>query len=305
MMANEGYGVDDAIVSRVKLHANKGDKLHDLQLLRNKEIINARTVTELGPLPAGGFPVVPKRRPNFPGSISAVPPSTAADHQENETMDMKSIAVAASLALAACAPTQGPSHEGRSPHAAEPRKDDSPMQASKFRLNPNPRQRYDITMSIRDAPGPFEYVRFGASYEAEGCSYVISEFEGVRGHPEHHVDLEFKKVDEHTYVGTLYLDAMVDEDYYGNGVCHWKMTGMGVGLKATGAEEETRFSSSLMLESIQEQRSQETYLWKDRYPREEGYGNFAEFGEETLDEVPIDERDQFFAIALTSREVQP
>lgn len=304
-MAHEGCEDDDVSVECVKLCANGGDKLHDLQLLRDLSIINARTLGELGPLPAGGFPVVPKRRPNLPGSISAVSPSTGADHQENETMAFKPMAVAAGMALAACAPTENPSHDGRSPHAVESRKDESPMQAHKFRLNPNPKQRYDITMSIRDAPGPFEYVRFRASYEAKGCSYVISEFEGVRGHPEHHVELDFRKLDDHTYVGTLYLDAMVDEDYYGNGVCHWQMTGMGVGLKATGAEKETRFSSSLMLESIQGQRSQETYLWKDRYPREEGYDNFPEFGEETLDKVPIDERDEFFAITLTSREVQP
>lgn len=298
-------GDGGAAVSRVELRANRGDRLHDLQMLRDLAIINARTVGELGPLPAGGLPAAPKRKPSLAASSSILPPSADAGHQENETMDFKSMAVAASIALAACAPMTDSSQKEQNNRAEESRKKDSPMQAHKFRLNPNPKQRYDITMSIKDAPGTFEYVRFGASYEAKDCSYVISEFEGVRGHPEHHVELDFRKMDEHTYVGTLYLDAMVDEDYYGNGVCHWQMTGMGVGLKATGAEKETRFSSSLMRESIQEQRSQETYFWKDRYPREEGYDNFPEFGEGALDKVPIDERDEFFAITLTSREVQP
>lgn len=219
-------------------------------------------------------------------------------------MDFKSMTVAASMAIAGCAPMADSSQKEQNNRAEESRKKDSPMQAYKFRLNPNPKQRYDITMSIKDAPGPFEHVRFGASYEAKDCSYVISEFEGVRGHPEHHVELDFRKVDEHTYVGTLYLDAMVDEDYYGNGVCHWQMTGMGVGLKATGAEEETRFSSSLMVESVQAQESETTYFWKKRYPRSRTYGfpssghtDRRKFSPEILDS-------EIFTITLTSEEVQ-
>jgi hypothetical protein len=53
------------VVSSVELCANGGDKLHDLQLPRDLSTINAHTVGELGPLPAGGLPVVPKRRPSL------------------------------------------------------------------------------------------------------------------------------------------------------------------------------------------------------------------------------------------------
>ncbi len=34
------------------------------------------------------------------------------------------------------------------------------------------------------------------------------------------------------------VDRMLDEDYYGRGVCHWEFTGAGAMLKATGAEED-------------------------------------------------------------------
>jgi hypothetical protein len=53
--------------------------------------------------------------------------------------------------------------------------------------------------------------------------------------------VELRKVADGEYRGTLYVDRMLDEDYYGRGVCKWEFTGAGAMLKATGAEEETRF----------------------------------------------------------------
>ncbi|MFN6509630.1 hypothetical protein [Xanthomonas translucens] len=42
------------------------DPHHDAQLLRDVAIINAQVRDRLGPLPAGGLPVHPKRKPNLP-----------------------------------------------------------------------------------------------------------------------------------------------------------------------------------------------------------------------------------------------
>lgn len=290
----------------MKLYANRGDNPHDLQLLRDLAIINSRTVAEMGSLPAGGVPVVEKRRLKLPRSIPAVPSLTRAYHQDNQTMDFKPMAVAAGMALAACTPMENPSHDEQSPHAAVSRKDDSPMQARKFRLNPNPKQRYDITMSIKDAPGPFEYVRFAASYEAKGCSYVISEFGGVIGNPDKSVELQFNRLDGNTYVGTLYLDAMMDEDYYGNGVCHWQLTGMGIGLMAAGAEDETRFSSSLMLDSIKTQSSKTTYFRKEVYPKDSLMDGFITSGQENRTVFASKYGDDdLFTVTLAAKKVFP
>jgi hypothetical protein len=44
----------------------KDGRAHAQQLLRDLAIINARTEHELGPLPPGGLPVVPKRKPVLP-----------------------------------------------------------------------------------------------------------------------------------------------------------------------------------------------------------------------------------------------
>jgi hypothetical protein len=48
----------------------KVDKLHALQLMRDMDIVNDRTIQEFGPLPVGGLPVTPRRKPNLPHDVS-------------------------------------------------------------------------------------------------------------------------------------------------------------------------------------------------------------------------------------------
>lgn len=90
-------------ISTSKIPAKPGLP-HDLQLLRDLEIANARTVAELGPLPPGGLPVVPKRRVDAKGR----PLFERADHQTTEKDEMKlnqmAAAAAMTAALVACEP---------------------------------------------------------------------------------------------------------------------------------------------------------------------------------------------------------
>ncbi len=294
---------DDDIDPYMRLRANEGDKLHDLQLLRDLSIINAHTVSELGSLPAGGLLIVPKRKPYLPGSISTASPSVGGDHQENETMDYRSMAVMAGIALSGCVPVSDSSRDELRSNAEDLRKD-SLMQTHKFRLNPNPRRRYDIIMTIKDAPGPFGVVGLSAKYYAD-CWYVVDKFAGALAQPRYSISPEIRKLDEVTYVSTVYLDPLIDEDYYGNGICRWRLNAVSVGLMATGSDGETRFSGHISLEKMIDKEPVVTYFWKERYPREEGYGNFLDSGDSTLDAVPVDKRREFFAVTLNSQEVQP
>jgi hypothetical protein len=83
----------------------KDDRAHAQQLLRGVAIINARTERELGPLPPGGLPIVPKRKPILPERKPPQAAITADDlgdrpHTDEET-DMYLTRVAATVALAA------------------------------------------------------------------------------------------------------------------------------------------------------------------------------------------------------------
>lgn len=220
-------------------------------------------------------------------------------------MKLGLIVVAVSSALTACTPANGSLDSQRNDQAPQAQETDSPSLQHKFRVNPAPKRRYDITMTIKDAPGPFGMVKFWAHYLAPDCMYWTDKFAGTTGKPTHTIEMPFQKLDDTTYVGTVYLDGMVDEDYYGNGVCHWELTEVAVGLKATGADAETGFAPDIYPEIIVAQKPVVKYFWKKRYPREEGYENFPEFGSKTLDKVPFDRRGEYFTVTLASTEVQP
>jgi hypothetical protein len=97
---------NDGTDPRQRLRTYRGDPLHDQQLQRDVQAINEQTARALGPLPPGGLPVQPKRKPRLPRP--AVPPLTPAlpPSDEDTTMQWKSVAAVAALAtgstLAAC-----------------------------------------------------------------------------------------------------------------------------------------------------------------------------------------------------------
>jgi hypothetical protein len=180
----------------------------------------------------------------------------------------------------------------------------SRTRAEKYRRNPNPKQRYDITMAIADAPGPFESVQWYANYEAPNCLFILDRFAGVTSRPSYRMPVHFRKVDGSIYVGTVHLDAMLDEDYFGDGVCHWELRGTSVSLKATGSKGETDFLPGMQLNEVLAGESKSTYFWRGRYPRSTA-NDFPDFGEPNIDEFRPGIRDNLFTITFSSKEVQP
>lgn len=74
------------------------DRHYDLQLLRDLAIVNARTRSELGPLPVGGVPLVVKRKPELrtmPSNAETIGDET----REDEKMDIKYLVMAAAMTV--------------------------------------------------------------------------------------------------------------------------------------------------------------------------------------------------------------
>ncbi|WP_454832832.1 hypothetical protein [Pseudoxanthomonas wuyuanensis] len=239
---------DDGIDPRKRLRANAGDKLHDLQLRRDLDIINGRTTSELGPLPPGGLPVAPRRKPNLPASASTMPLPMKAGHQENETMDFRSMAVAASMVLTACAPVQ----------------EEKPSR----KLNPDPKRAYTITMTIAGASGPYEISKGSLQYNIadQQCLPPVRNFAGVQTEPTHtSISFPLTKVADGSYVGTIYLDAMAEENFYGRGICRWELAGIFV--TADMQFNSKHFYPSLALwytpEMLLSEQAKTFYFWKD------------------------------------------
>lgn len=91
--------------------------------------------------------------------------------------------------------------------------------------NPHPVKRYEIIATV-DAPGSWDSVSGAVFFEVANLACTPEDkFLGVHAKTRDvTIDFEMAKMDERTWKGYFYRDSMLDEDYYGLGVCHWDVT---------------------------------------------------------------------------------
>lgn len=102
--------------------------------------------------------------------------------------------------------------------------------------------------------------------------------------------MPIRQIGENEYETIVYRDAMLDEDYFGDGVCRWRVVGFGTGFKATGKAEETSFGFGGMVDELIEQKTMTKYYWKARYPyyrNEDGSIALQNDGIESMPELAI------------------
>ena len=101
----------------------------------------------------------------------------------------------------------------------------STMKTPDIKLNPHPIKRYEITMTIEGAKGPFDSIETIAQYDIANDRCVpLTPGSGATIAPDKTIPIHMTKVGENAYRGEIYTDQLVDEDYYGKGVCHWQLT---------------------------------------------------------------------------------
>ncbi|WP_082065239.1 hypothetical protein [Xanthomonas sp. MUS 060] len=188
--------------------------------------------------------------------------------------------------------------------AAQVNADGNPV----YRKNPHPTKAYRIRMTIDDAPGPFGYISGVAGYQMtnhDGCTPVDNHLLGMSTKPkEDDIPLQFKKLDESTYIAILYADGMIDADYYGMGVCRFELTGVGMTLRATGKREETRFQPWLIKSDIDKGDPRVIYFWKGRYPKGK-MEDFLDSGRVNASDFNETARHEIFKVTLTTEKVSP
>jgi len=108
----------------------------------------------------------------------------------------------------------------------------STMTTPDIKFNPHPTQRYELTVTIKDAPGPFDSMQTFVLYDVTDPFCVPTRpGSGATNAPNKSVPLTLTKVGENTYTGTFYSDLIKDEDYSGKGVCHWKLSAVSMYLQ--------------------------------------------------------------------------
>ena len=93
------------------------------------------------------------------------------------------------------------------------------------KTNPNPTQRYEITVELIDPPRDIQKItgvaKFGVGTRA--ClpyrEKIARDTVGASSQKE----FPLVRVSDNTYKGHIFLDWPIDEDYYGLGVCEWRI----------------------------------------------------------------------------------
>lgn len=150
----------------------------------------------------------------------------------------------------------------------------SPMKTPDIKLNPHPKMRYEITMTIQGAPGPFDSVDGFVQYKVSNDRCVpLTPISGATLPPEKSVPIEFSHVSDNVYKGTLYVDLLQDEDYFGLGICHWAIVAATASLKAGKVD----LSPDLFADSILKQASETRYFSKKQFEAIERGGPTSPF----------------------------
>ena len=125
--------------------------------------------------------------------------------------------------------------------------------------NAHPIKRYEVTATV-EAPEPRDKVNGRVYFDVVSTACLQeNKFLGVYIRPSNaFIDFEMARVSRHIWKGYFYRDAMLDEDYYGRGSCHWEITSVSVGFTAQGKP----FSSGLMLEEILRGEAHSAYYRK-------------------------------------------
>lgn len=186
-----------------------------------------------------------------------------------------------------------------------------PEKTIEFKQNPNPQRAYRIVMEIENAPGPFSSVEGSAQYDVmneEECG-VFSAMAGGYNRETTSPPVRWERLSETTYAATIHADLMLDEDYFGRGICRWELTEVRGRLRATGAEGETRFVPSIAANEIESAQSVKWFFWKGGYPVDlplpsNGKG-FTDFGYLSSEKFKPELRGELFSITLTSTEEKP
>lgn len=174
-----------------------------------------------------------------------------------------------------------------------------PMKQPDIKPNPTPHKRYEIILTIEGAPGSFDTVSGMVDYKVANDRCVpLTPISGATLAPEKRVPVELTRVDDGVYKGSFYADALLDEDYYGMGVCHWGLVGATAELRAGKVDfSPAIFVSDILAgNSVTRYFAKRSYLHRDIERVDIGNPSRADFQQDAHDT---------FAITLRAEEAAP
>lgn len=173
----------------------------------------------------------------------------------------------------------------------------SAMKTPEIKHNPTPKKRYDITLTVDGAPGPFDSITGFVEYKVANDECVpLEPVSGATIAPEEKVPVVFKHETGNVYIGSIYADLMQDEDYYGLGMCHWQVVAASAVLKNNAVE----FSPAIFHKDIEAQHAVSTYFVKGDYV--DNTNPHSAFGTTNRSLFQPESRTDLFTVTLAAKE---
>ena len=176
----------------------------------------------------------------------------------------------------------------------------------KAHLNPHPKERYELTFTIHDAPGPFESVTAGAQYGVgdeighQAC-IPVDAFSGAQSKTPGIIrPVPLERMAPETYRGEVTVDLIADEDYFGLGVCHWNDMGAGINLVAHGVT----FNAVIGQKDIEAGTAVSTYFAKASLNEPSGYSDGGVDGRYVAPSVKY-QPEKFFYVTISAKRIEP
>ncbi len=96
-----------------------------------------------------------------------------------------------------------------------------------IKANPSASQRHRLTLKFAGLPAAVTALNGSLDFEVGNRDCVPLDYEravgGVLLTPQHSVPIEFTRSDDGAYTATVHADALLNEDYFGLGVCEWSL----------------------------------------------------------------------------------
>lgn len=179
-----------------------------------------------------------------------------------------------------------------------------------FKRNPQPKQRYELTLTIANAPGPFASVEGLMQFDVKTskCLPPPKQNGGFPWpRPTEAIPIVWTRVSNTEYTSVVYTDGMIDEDYYGRGICRWEFIQAYAALMATEAKGETRFVPNIYPEKLVAQQVEITYFVKSNYRRDEEtiLEHPVSFGQTERSKMSVFRDDELFTTTLVPKAITP
>ena len=112
------------------------------------------------------------------------------------------------------------------------------------KLNPNPKERYDFTVTLIEAPTNLVVTNIWAIYESN-CEQLVDKWAGAYKELTKEFPIEFKKIKPNVYHATVFGDKLLDESLPDGMECRWKLLSVPVRLEPSPNLADIHYSSGV------------------------------------------------------------